>query len=162
MRLHTDLIDASHIERAARVAGVEARWTAHGSRQADHAFEVVLEGSGRTGGQWGNAGQAATWDEWGMFLAELYKVDCHMVAGPYKGADPESYEGFHFLTDGRYRDLVPQLQHKQHRWIYVSVIQTYCFVPGRVAAYVEHECKCGARRRRVTSYVGPGRVTIPA
>ncbi len=41
---------------------------------------------------------AATYDEWGYWLAALFAIDPEMLAGNYKGVD-----SFHALTKGAYR-----------------------------------------------------------
>ena len=156
MRLHTDKVTEADLADAAQAAGVELhRATRHGSWSRNHAFEVTLEGSGREGGAYGNVdGRVGTWDEWGMFLAHLYRIDTDMIAGPYQHNREDEYESFDFLTGDRYRDLTPKGQHKRHKWEPNGIQPTYCFMPGTVASYVEHECNCGAIMRRILDYVG--------
>jgi hypothetical protein len=60
----------------------------HGSRSRDHAFDVKLEGESRrrpNGGSSGveyGSGYAATWDQWGVFLAVLFDLDPNALT-PY-------------------------------------------------------------------------------
>ncbi len=140
MRLHTK-VSETDVYTAARKAGVEVEnLSRHGSRKRSHAFEVTLSGSGSwaNSGGYGAAGhKSATWDEWGIFLDALYRVDAQMVAG-------EAYQGrehFRWVTGARYDNLRPGAQHKRHRWN----------PQGRSAGggYYVSECKCGAILRRL-------------
>jgi hypothetical protein len=45
---------------------------------------------------------AATWDEWGWFMAEIFCADADARFGPYKNS-----AHFHRLTENRYRLTVP-------------------------------------------------------
>lgn len=87
-----------------------------GSRSYPHAFEVHLasaqrdtradgvkrKASSMAGG--GGLRYAATYDEWGMFLAAFFATDPAAKAGPYKSQDD-----FHRKTDYAYaaRDEMP-------------------------------------------------------
>lgn len=114
MRIHSDTLTAIQIHSLVPVTAYVGKLSRHGSRKRDHAFEVNLGGSGKTGGQWGQQnGKAATWDEWGMFLAALYEADPEAVTPYYTDADD-----FHHVTGDRFRTLTPDEQHKQHRWEY--------------------------------------------
>lgn len=80
MRIHTDNLTTGDLMDAAKIARVEIDWTSHGSRSRDHAFEVRLTGESRrrpNSGQYGATrdAYAATWDQWGVFLAELFQRD---------------------------------------------------------------------------------------
>lgn len=161
MRLHTDKVTPEDLTDAARAANVGLeRSTRHGSRSRNHAFDVVLSGSGNSGGRYGQFYfKAATWDEWGIFLAHLYRVDPEMIAGPYKHNHEDEYESFDFLTGDRYSDLRPADQHKRHKWrptfnTPTNRNLTYCFVPNTVRSYSEFECRCGAVMRQVLDYIG--------
>jgi hypothetical protein len=93
MRLHTDLLTASDLYRALPSC-VELDEIQRGSRSRDHAFEVALIGRGtrhtrrRNTGQRGADGYsyAATWSDWGRWLAALFTIDPHAIAGHYNGA----------------------------------------------------------------------------
>ncbi len=109
MRIHTDKLTRQDLFAAlpCRVDIDEAM--EHGSRKRSHAFEVRLivwdGGKGtshpyrRNSGQYGadNAGYAATYDEWGWWLAELFDRDPEMIAAQYKGRSD-----FHTQTSGNY------------------------------------------------------------
>jgi hypothetical protein len=110
MRLHSNILRYSHIHsalEAAKAAGKVDRSVQFetlddkGSRTRDHAFEVQLGWYGNKvagdGRRWKNSGNrgansydngtgvyAATYDEWGWFIAELYRIDPNLVFGHYK------------------------------------------------------------------------------
>lgn len=123
MRIHTDHLTFADMGTAAIHAGVILhRCAEHRSQSRKRAFDFYLEGSGRTGGQWGNTGthgaapiKAATWDEYGIFIARLYTKDPDAHFGKH---GYESEEHFHWVTGNRYRTLTPDQQHKRHRWGY--------------------------------------------
>jgi hypothetical protein len=107
MRLHTDKLTYVDILRA-----LTASWETSpdgggfhadvvdpkGSRTRDHAFEIALVGFGsrhKRARAWGqgsygkgdqsNAPRAATYDDWGYFIAQIFEADPNAVFGPYKG-----------------------------------------------------------------------------
>jgi len=85
MRIHTDKINSGTIYDTARGVGAHAyRVEPHGSRSHSSAYEVNLEGSSPRRTQNDRDRYAATYDQWGHFLAALYSVDPSMQAGPYK------------------------------------------------------------------------------
>lgn len=141
MRLHTDTLTMQDVREAARRAGVDLyRMTTHGSRKRARAYDVILEGAGRTGTRYGQNTDmiAATWDEWGIFLAELFRRDDRLTI-------PRVYESrgaFHWATDDRFRDLTPNQQHVRHRWNHGGA------AGAAHNAYVIAWCKCGATTRR--------------
>lgn len=136
MRLHTDTSERTLRDAATKAGVTFARLERHGSRSRSHAFDVILEGAGRHGGQWGGQYRSATWDQWGIFLARIFEKDPNMKCRAYDGADD-----FHWLTGGRFRRLELSNQHIRHLWAYSGTCVT-----GR---YSVHDCLCGARRRTV-------------
>jgi len=119
MRLHSNVIESSDVYRAASAAGsgVSVTCTPHGSRKRSHAFEVTLTGtSNRRPNSGTSAPQsdtyAATWDEWGMFFAALYRLDPEMISG----SDYADAATFHYRTGDRFEILTPADQHRSHRW----------------------------------------------
>lgn len=125
MRLHTDILAPSDIYRAVTAAGmtgVHVEATRHGSRARDHAFEVHLTGTSSrrpNGGNYGaGAGYAATWDEWGMFLAALFELDPQAIAGTPGRPTYASGETFHAATWDRFKSLTAPHQHggSGHKW----------------------------------------------
>lgn len=131
MRIHTDTLTSTDIyaaTRAAGMTGVSTEFTSHGSRKRDHAFNVTLTGnSPRTAnsGRWGasdSLDKAATWDEWGMFLAALYAIDPNMDATYYADA-----ADFHRKTGDRFLNLTAPYQHRTHNWTYdANIIGQAC------------------------------------
>lgn len=146
MRIHTNIIDPADMYRAAEDAGdgVTVEFMEHGSRSRLRAFEFSLSGTSNRRRNSGNRGAgdeyAATWDEWGMFLAHLFALDPEARSGWYESADY-----FHWVTGGRFRDLTPAMQHggSGHRWGMAEPV-----VNGR---YYVRECKCGATMRHLAS-----------
>lgn len=128
MKIHSDVLEITDLWDAARAAGprgavlVEA--TRRGSRKRSHGFDVHLTGTSTrrpnnrgAWQEWDN--YAATWDEWGMFLAYLFEIDPNaIVPGVY-----ESKEDFQYKTDWRFDGLTPEQQHggAGHRWEFYSV-----------------------------------------
>ena len=124
MRLHTDRLFMGDIyaaladERSAgRIAGSVTFKiiTQHESKSHKRAFEVQLESSGKLPGDGrraGNSGSygamgyesgyAATHDEWGWFLAALYRKDWGMVAGSAKNPVYEGQDHFNERTGFTY------------------------------------------------------------
>ena len=131
MRIHTDTLTSTDIyaaTRAAGMTGVSATFTSHGSRKRDHAFNVNLTGTSSrplNTGKYGadqSGDTAATWDEWGMFLAALYAVDPDMDATYYADA-----ADFHRQTGDRFLNLTAPYQHENHNWVYdANIIGQAC------------------------------------
>jgi hypothetical protein len=111
-----------------------------GSRSRARKFDMILEGSSNRGGQFGNIDYcAATWDEWGVVLGQLFKLDPTARV-------PQVYEGeydFAWLTDDRYETDPdePLVMHARHQWDWQGQPN-------------ERECKCGAIRRWHGSQIG--------
>jgi hypothetical protein len=106
VRIHTDLLVDADFPGAAP-AHIDVEFERHGSRKRTRAYEVRLStdtkvpGDGRrrpNSGRYGSAGGwAATYDEWGAFIAQLYSYDPEALIGPYT-----SERQFHEATHGRY------------------------------------------------------------
>lgn len=117
MKLHsdkltrTDVVEALTMSQKAglidQAVGFEIL-EERGSRSHSHAFEVQLgwygnkvKGDGRRFKNTGKGGAdsvyAATYDEWGQFIAELMERDHNATFGTYKG-----YQGFHEATRFQY------------------------------------------------------------
>lgn len=144
MKIHTDIITARDMKDAIERAGLTSshlQYIERGSRSRRRAFEFSLSGTSsrrKNSGQWGAGDDyAATWDEWGMFLAHLFAVDPGAHSRDYESADH-----YHWVTGGRFHDLTPDMQHGGggHRWGMPDLVVT-----GR---YHVRECKCGAIMRR--------------
>jgi hypothetical protein len=112
MKIHTDVLTERDLHAARRVIpGTWLNSMRAGSRKRDHAFVVALRSDGtpdrngtkrnrrpNTGTSTMSADEfAASYDDWGYWLAELFVLDPRMIAGPYKGrAD------FDFQTNDKY------------------------------------------------------------
>lgn len=115
MKIHTNLIEEAHLTRARTYAMEQAEqgafWIAdmevQGSRTHGHKLVVHLEGDGSTSRRRRNSGTygavvgsfAATYDQWGWFLAYLFDID------PEARTDGRGYNGFdnyHEQTQGKY------------------------------------------------------------
>jgi hypothetical protein len=110
-----------------------------GSRTHRRKFNVLLTGSGyrvNTGRYGAGDWQGATWDEWGLFLANVYDADPSALC-PVPGYRSRIH--FHVLTAGRFTDrTMPADTHRRHRW-------TYDVATG------EQSCtKCSAVHRRAS------------
>lgn len=122
MRIHTDLIYDNHLLRALDSTGLttDGVWLEtcdqHGSRSRARAFNVKLAATPRDGrrrrrnfatrlGDDVNT-VAATYDEWGIWIRALFKVDPEAIIGQYKGVDD-----FHTQTHGRFREHPFALEH---------------------------------------------------
>lgn len=119
MRIHTDHLDHHHFGKAAYDAGVRLiKCEQNGSRTHARSFDVALSGSSpyRTAdGQ----DQAATWDEWGVFLAALFALDSEARCGGAKRPAYADHADFHYKTGGRFGNAsLPFDTHPRHRWEY--------------------------------------------
>jgi hypothetical protein len=134
MRIHLSALSHVDVNAALALSQTYAeKWEWHGSRRRPHALEITLRGNSKRRPNYGTGprtddGYAATWDQWGVFLAKLFEVDPTITCDYYADADE-----FHTRTAGRFEDLsvIPPLDH-DHAWKFVGV-RTYA-------------CKCGATR----------------
>lgn len=122
MRLHTDVLTREQIETIVAETGQGiigiGGLTEHRSRTADHAFELRLSGTSITGGAYGTASYTtATWDEWGIILDKLYRIDPNMVVGPsFERAIYEDRRHFQRVTYWRYDTLTLEERCPRHKW----------------------------------------------
>jgi hypothetical protein len=134
MRIHSDVLTYAEIEKAARKAAVDFDvLSQHGSRKKARAYEIKLLGESpyRPNGGTSDAnpnGFAASYDQWGIFLAALYAEDSDMVCPYYR--DNVTFHDMHF---GRYLTLTAAQTHRRHKWNYSMSTGV-------------HECECGAAR----------------
>lgn len=102
MKLHSDILTESDIREALASAQRRgnvapqvqfAEFDAAGSRSRKHSWNIGLEAAYKADGDkrlrrmhrrddW-----AATYEEWGWFIAELFAKDENMIFGTYKGWD---------------------------------------------------------------------------
>lgn len=130
MRIHTDTLtyaDMTHAAMAARVNFTTIE--KHGSKSRDHAFEVILSGESRRN-QNGGTEKAATWDQWGVFLAYLFEKDSSVKCWAYADASQFAYR-----TVYRFEDGWPTDAHGDHRFQYDGM------------PYTQKCTKCTARTR---------------
>lgn len=89
------------------------RWTESRSRTHDRKFDLILRGNTRLSrsGVWrkrpnfGAGGWAATFDEWGWFLAALFDADPTARCGSATFPVYADREDFHDRTHGVYRPI---------------------------------------------------------
>ena len=98
MRIHTNIANGAFLAQAMSDAADKAPdvtlhiLSEHGSRSHYTAFEVALRGHGtrhtkrpNTGVRGANSDEyAATYDDWGWFLAALYDIDSTIKTDYYK------------------------------------------------------------------------------
>lgn len=147
MKIHTKLTE-DNIRHAADVAGVWlAKFETTKSRSHPYRYDMIISGTSGRRSQWRQKEvPAATWDEWGIFLGEIFRLDPNAKTPDYADTDE-----FHWKTGGRFLTLKPKDQHRQHQWTHdVSIACT--------GAYFVHQCKCGAitRRMRAVNYGAEG------
>lgn len=115
VRIHTSHVVTEDVLRdAARIARVGLTLTEHGSRSADHAWDVHLTGASRRrpNSRTRDLGvYAATWDQWGVFLAHLFEVDPDAHCWAYMSATD-----FHLRTGGRFAHGWPDDAHGDHKF----------------------------------------------
>ena len=131
MKLHTNSLDA--LDTAALTAnlpGCKLTATRHGSRSHRYAYELTLEGSSLTGGQYGlTPYRTATWDEWGTVIARIYRLDTQAVFGTVKRPTYSDWSDFNTRTDSRFsRDGLPADTHARHKWEYQSPHEFACTI----------------------------------
>jgi hypothetical protein len=106
MHVHTNTLDVGDLADILRATGLAARGvyldderggpngaTSHRSRSHARRLTFYLVATPGYGRRWANSGhkgagtdKAATYDEWGVFLAELFTRDPDAKAGQYVGA----------------------------------------------------------------------------
>src|SRR4051812_48960247 len=107
MMIHTSFTRDA-ILAAGRLAGVRfERLDQSGSRTHPRKFDVILSGSGGRA-NFGADHQAATWDEWGIFLNWIFWSDPNARAAGYY----EDRERFRWATGNRFDTLAPAQQHR--------------------------------------------------
>lgn len=140
MRIHTSLTEGD--VRMCLPSGVSFEvLTEHGSKTHERAFEVQLSGPyGR--GRYTNTGtrgagyvKAATWDEWGILLGRLFRLDENARVGSLgKNTIYADARDFRYRTGQRFTARFDvNDQHAYHKWINWN--------------YGTAECKCGAVQR---------------
>lgn len=140
MKIHSDSLDALDVRKAATLAGVGfTRFNLQGSRSRAQGFDVILTGNSGRRQNMGGADEAATWDEWGIFLGHLHRLDPDLKTPYYSGADH-----YVWVTGGRFTpEFTPADGHKRHKWEFTGI--------GVTGSYSVFECGgkngCGAIQR---------------
>lgn len=102
MKIHSDTLTINDLHRATSPGSFWiCDYQRESSRSRAEGWKVYLTGSSpyAQNSHGKRSGNAATYDEWGVFLARLYALDTRMIAGPYKGV-----EDFNRQTEGKYVD----------------------------------------------------------
>jgi hypothetical protein len=141
MKIHTDVLTEQDIRDALKTEKESGRIAPtvtfkildpKGSRSHARAFEIQLhswdfvKGDGRRRGNDGAYGAmqeywAACFDEWGFFLAALYRVDGRMVVGTVKNPIYADADDYAWKTAETYTlgGLLAQLEHGNDPFPYV-------------------------------------------
>jgi hypothetical protein len=90
-----------------------------------NGFDVTLTGDsprmpngGRSGWSAGDD-HAASWDQWGVFLAAIFRADPDArMGGTAKRPGYANAEDYHWQTCNRFRDGRPGTYHPNHHWAY--------------------------------------------
>ena len=128
MRIHSDILTKGDIDDAIEdIPGVSVTVMSHGSRSRARAFEVRLTGTSSHRTMDGKD-NAATWDEWGAFFANLFDLDGNMTCRAYKDEND-----FHDKTCSRFWVFDIADQHRRHKWEYLAPFH--------------FSCHCGAEHR---------------
>jgi hypothetical protein len=132
MRIHTSVTRPTIIA-AARLARVDlVTLEEHESATHPRAFDVKLQGESRRRPAGGSStGYAATWDQWGVFLAAIYAEDYDARCGGtakrpvYANAGDFDYQtGFRFADDSgdvEPGDFWPADAHGDHTFRFAGV-----------------------------------------
>jgi hypothetical protein len=140
MKIHSDVLTEDDYHHAAKRAGVLiVKFAPLGSKTRKSAFDVALSGRGVRGGMYGNLGyKTALWDEWGIVLGHLFRVDPNAkINGVY-----ESGEHFAWATGHRFDTLTPDQVHLRHNWLSGDRGG-----PSITGSYYFRSCQCGAVHR---------------
>lgn len=131
MLIHTNIITNTQMYATARRCRVQlTRCVTSGSRTHVRKFDVLLSGDSNRMQNNASGDQAATWDQWGTFLAELFRLDPGAVV-------PSTYwskDYFHWATGGRFMGAKYKTC-RQHDFVWASQ---------------GARCKCGAINRSMT------------
>ena len=128
MRIHTNKLSPVYLIQATDgLAGVYVTYTEHRSRTHDRAFEVYLTGNSPYRTQhrsvWGEREQAATWDEWGVFLSRLFAKDWAARAGSVKRPVYRDSYDYSLVTGYRFvSQTLPKDTHARHAFVFNPVM----------------------------------------
>jgi hypothetical protein len=109
MRIHSDTLTSLDLFEAARISRTELTYEFHGSRSRTRSVDVHLTGESKRRpndrGRHLSHEYAATWDQWGVFLAVLFDRDPDMLCGTAKRPAYADRADFHFKTSDRFRPI---------------------------------------------------------
>lgn len=125
MRIYTNIANRNVLYVLARDLGIYVDIKAEtNSRKRAKCYNVLLSSDAGTGRRRANSGRyggatkgatgdyAATWDEWGTFLARIFDLDPTAICGQYDGADDFAWQTGDSYGDGT--DIVRRCV--VHRW----------------------------------------------
>jgi hypothetical protein len=117
MRIHTDNLTPDDIREAATLAGCNVKsWSTHRSTARGYAFEFILSGHGKIGGQYGNTSYASgSWDDYGIVLNRLFRRDPRAVVGTPGRPTYDGAADLHDRTAYRYESLTADQAHHAHK-----------------------------------------------
>jgi hypothetical protein len=148
MRIHTN---ATTEQIRAAINSVPTvyteRLTEHRSNTHARAFEINLSGSGRHGGQYDNReAKSATWDEWGVVMAAIFEADqATRMGGSQRNPVYANASDFHWQTDSRFIEGMPNDMHVQHKWEWGERSQTTGIYSARCKGSKGHPCSAVKR-----------------
>lgn len=124
MRIHTNsAVTYSVIHEAAKAANATLESSdIKGSRSHDQAWEIALTGESRRRPNFGKNSDsyAATWDQWGVFLAAIFAVDSEAKCWAYENRDD-----FDWKTGDRFDgNSFPADYHGDHKFDFVGILVT--------------------------------------
>ena len=145
MKLHSDLLTSTLVHAALRTTQASGHvagsvyfhiFAEKGSRSRSNAFEIQLgcwdkvKGDNRgwknSGGEGASDVYAATYAEWGYFIAALVTLDPDLIFGPYKGADDfHAQTGYMFAATVPQPDPYPYLLDDSRRPVRFATLPTY-------------------------------------
>ena len=86
MKIHSDVLTYRDIHASIPDTCYVEWFAVAGSKQRERAWDVRISGSSKYNMS-GLPAKAATWDEWGYFLRDLFKIDPNAICGRYKGVE---------------------------------------------------------------------------
>jgi hypothetical protein len=124
MKIHTSAT-REQVAEAMRTAMVQPdRFEEKGSRSHVRAFDVTLTGGSNrrpNNGDYNPNSYAATWDQWGVFIAAIFAIDPDSKMTYYANA-----ADFHWQTDWRFGDgqfvRWPSDAHGDHKFEFTGTV----------------------------------------
>lgn len=122
MKIHSNVLTREDIIHAARnIAHCDITdLSERGSRSHKNRWDIKLSGDSLYNQNFGDS-KAATWDQWGIFLAYLFRLDPTVKTDMYSDVN-----NFHWITGERFISLTYPEQHKRHKWIPIGNDEFIC------------------------------------